>query len=218
MNKKIITNFSGVNPHYYPSGVGFRVQFRGLRPLSLPLNPTPRGNNSVITPSKSVIIFHNLALKSPKKHSDPNRPLWGVQGAPEMLRIFHWFWHYWTILGPDFWLKSSFLYDQWFRFMQPTKSSFQRFLFEYFVLKLGILTIFLTNFRMKQLFVRGSCSAPVELLFSSCSAPKLMFGACSVLKQKGVVGLAKKSHTKAPGAAVYSITFLRQMASTQALV
>ena len=49
----------------YPSGVGFRVQFRGLRPLSLPLNPTPRGNNSVITPSKSVIIFQYSLIGYP---------------------------------------------------------------------------------------------------------------------------------------------------------
>ena len=81
------------------------------------------------------------------------------------------------------------MYDQGFRFRQPTKSSFQRFLFYYFVWKLEILTIFSTIFQMKQLFVRGSCSAPVELLFSSCSAPKLLFGACSVFKQKGVEGL-----------------------------
>ena len=42
---------------------------------------------------------------------------------------------------------------------------------------------------IQQPFIRGSCSAPVELRFGSSSAPKLLFGACSVFKPKGVVGL-----------------------------
>ena len=46
------------------------------------------------------------------------------------------------------------------------------------------------------MIIRDSCSAPVELLSGSSSAPKLLFGACSIFKRKGVEGLQENSDKK----------------------
>ena len=80
--------------------------------------------------------------------------------------------------------------------IQPNRVS-TVFVSIFYVKRIEILTIFSTKFQIILLFIRGSCSAPDELYFSSCSAPKLLFGACSVSKQKGVEGLNEQN----PGAA-----------------
>ena len=61
--------------------------------------------------------------------------------------------------------------------------------FSFFDEKIRNSTIFLSKEPKIIVIIRDSCSAPVKLLSGSSSAPKLLFGACSIFKRKGVEGL-----------------------------